>query len=179
MRLPNLAPGATGLRSRSYDFAMPEPRSDEHRPIGAVRRARFVTHSHSPGRPRLWNAIAIVLGLFFTMAGVMHFANPSFFDAIVPPWLWPSERFWTYASGVAELIVGLLIFVPRTRRVGALGAIVLLIAVYPANLYMTWDWRDRSFSEQFLSWARLPFQFVFIWLAWMVARSQPSADKRS
>lgn len=109
----------------------------------------------------------------------MHFANPSFFDAIVPPWLWPSERFWTYASGVAELVVGPLILVPRTCRVGALGAIVLLIAVYPANLYMTWDWRDHSVGQQFLSWAQLPFQFVFIWAAWMVARSQPSGYARS
>ena len=152
---------------------------DERRPIGTVRRARFVTHSHSPGRPRLWNAIAIVLGVFFTLAGVMHFANPSFFDAIVPPWLWPSERFWTYISGFAELIVGPLILVPRTRRIGSLAAIVLLIAVYPANLYMTWDWRDRSVGQQFLSWARLPFQFVFMWVAWMVARSQPSRSTRA
>jgi len=158
---------------------MAEPRFDEHRPIGTVRRSRFVAPIHSPGRPRLWNAVAIGLGLFFTLAGIMHFANPSFFDAIVPPWLWPSERFWTYASGVAELIIGLLILVPRTRRIGSLAAIVLLILVYPANLYMTWDWRDRALDQQFVSWARLPFQFVFMWAAWMVARSQPSGHTRS
>jgi uncharacterized membrane protein len=110
--------------------------------------------------------------VFLTVAGVMHFVNPSFFDAIVPPWLGPSERFWTYASGVAELMVGPLLIIRRTRRIGALAAIVVLIAVYPANLYMVWDWRDRSFGERTVSWARLPFQFVFIWLAWMVARSQ-------
>lgn len=78
----------------------------------------------------------------------MHFVNPQFFDDIVPPWLPPSERFWTYASGVAELVVGPLLLTSRTRRVGALSAIVLFIGVYPANLYMTWDWRDRPVSEQ-------------------------------
>lgn len=152
---------------------------DERRPIGTVRRSRLVAPIHSPGRPRLWNTVGIGLGIFFTLAGVMHFVNPSFFDEIVPPWLWPSERFWTYASGVAELVVGPLILVPRTRRIGSLAAIVLLIAVYPANLYMTWDWRDRALNQQFVSWARLPFQFVFMWAAWMVARSQPSRPARA
>jgi uncharacterized membrane protein len=118
-------------------------------------------------RPRL----AIVLGVGISAAGLMHFVNPKFFDAIVPPWLPPSERFWTYLSGVAELIVGLMLFVPRWRRRGAIALIVLLIAVYPANLYMTWDWRDRSVSEQVVSWVRLPLQFVLIALA--RAASQP------
>jgi uncharacterized membrane protein len=118
--------------------------------------------------------IALGLGTFITLAGVMHFANPTFFDDIVPPWLPPSERFWTYLSGVAELIVGPLLLIPRTRRLGALAAIGLFVVVYPANLYMVWDWRDRSAGEQFVSWARLPFQFLFIWLAWMVYRRESS-----
>lgn len=115
-----------------------------------------------------WNRVAVVMGAFVTIAGVMHFVNPQFFDDIVPPWLPPSERFWTYLSGVAELIVGPLIIVHRTRRIGALAAIALFVAVYPANLYMTWDWRDRPFSEQLVSYGRLPLQFVMIWLAWRV-----------
>jgi uncharacterized membrane protein len=116
------------------------------------------------------DVLAMFLGGFITFAGVMHFVNPTFFDDIVPPWLPPSERFWTYASGLAELVVGTLILWPRTRRVGALAAIGLFIAVYPANLYMVWDWRDRPASEQVIAWARLPFQFLFIWVAWRVAQ---------
>ncbi len=127
----NLAPGATFLLPPLYDLGMAKATRDERRPIGTVRRSRFVVPVHSPGRPRLWNAVAIGLGLFFTLAGVMHFVNPSFFDEIVPPWLWPSERFWTYISGFAELVIGPLILVPRTRRIGSLAAIVLLIVVSP------------------------------------------------
>lgn len=118
-----------------------------------------------------WNRVSLVLGTFITLAGVMHFVNPQFFDDIVPPWLPPSERFWTYASGVAELVVGPLLFFSRTRRIGALSAIVLFVGVYPANIYMTWDWRDRPFSEQIVSYGRLPLQFVMIWLAWRVFTS--------
>lgn len=116
------------------------------------------------------NTIAVVMGVFVTFAGVAHFVNPEFFDEIVPPWLPPGERWWTYASGVAELVVGPMLLVPRWRRAGGWAAIVLLVAVYPANLYMAWDWRDRALSEQVVAWARLPFQFVLVWLAWQVTR---------
>jgi uncharacterized membrane protein len=47
---------------------------------------------------------------------------------------------------------------------------VLFIAVYPANLYMAWDWRDRPLGERVVSWVRLPLQFVFVWVAWQIAR---------
>jgi len=118
--------------------------------------------------------VAVLLGVFITIAGVAHFVSPGFFDAIVPPWLPPGERFWTYASGVAELIVGPMLLRRRWRHAGALAAIVLFIAVYPANLYMTWDYRDHAVGEQIISWVRLPFQFLFIWLAWRVAtRTRP------
>ena len=121
--------------------------------------------------------VALALGLFFTVPGVAHFASPGFFDAIVPPWLPPGERFWTYASGVGELIVGPMLLSRRYRHAGALAAIVLLIAVYPANLYMTWDYRDHAVGEQIISWVRLPFQFLFIWLVWRVAsRNRPASQ---
>ena len=113
--------------------------------------------------------LAIIIGAFVLFAGVMHFANPSFFNEIVPPWLPPSEAFWTYVSGVAEIGIGVMLLRPSARRLGALAAIWLFIAVYPANLYMAWDWRDRPFNEQLVSYGRLPFQFLFIWLAWRVA----------
>lgn len=120
---------------------------------------------------------AVVLGSAVTLAGIMHFVAPSFFDAIVPPWLWPNQRTWTLASGVAELVVGPLLVVPRWRRVGGVAAIVLFVVVYPANLYMTWDWRDRSAGEQAVSWLRLPLQFVLIWLAWRVHRRAVQAAR--
>ena len=109
------------------------------------------------------------MGVFVLFAGVMHFASPGFFNDIVPPWLPPSESFWTYASGLAEIVIGLMLLRPSTRRRGALAAVWLYVLVYPANIYMTWDWRDRPVGDQVVSWVRLPFQFVFIWVALRVA----------
>ena len=119
----------------------------------------------SSPRPRL----AVGLGAGIGAAGVLHFVRPEFFDAIVPPWLPPSQRFWTLISGVAELVVGVMLFIPRWRRSGAIALFVLLVAVYPANLYMTWDWRDRPTGERVVSWVRLPLQFVLFALARMAS----------
>jgi len=119
----------------------------------------------SSPRPRL----AVGLGAGIGAAGVMHFVRPEFFDAIVPPWLPLSQRFWTLISGVAELVVGVMLFVPRWRRSGAIALFVLLVAVYPANLYMTWDWRNRPAGERVVSWVRLPLQFVLFALARMAS----------
>ena len=116
-----------------------------------------------------WNRIGAVMGVFVLFAGVMHFASPGFFNDIVPPWLPPSESFWTYASGAAEVVIGVMLLRPSTRRRGAIAAAWLYVLVYPANLYMTWDWRDRTVPEQIVSWVRLPFQFLFIWVAIRVA----------
>lgn len=125
---------------------------------------------------QFWNRVAVVMGLFVGFAGVMHFASPEFFNDIVPPWLPPSEAFWTYVSGVAEIVIAILLLRSSSRRAGAIAAIWLYIAVYPANLYMAWDWRDKPFSDQVVSYGRLPFQFLFIWLAWKIAQATDDSD---
>ncbi|NDE60083.1 MAG: DoxX family membrane protein, partial [Acidimicrobiia bacterium] len=69
---------------------------------------------------RAWNRVGVVMGVLVFLAGVQHFVNPDFFNDIVPPWLPPSESFWTYASGVAELIIGAMLISTKYRRQGAL-----------------------------------------------------------
>jgi uncharacterized membrane protein len=116
-----------------------------------------------------------LLAFFLLGAGIMHFVNPEFFDAIVPPALPGSERLATYLSGVAEVAVGIGIIVQRTRRVALWGAAVLFVAVYPANLYMAWDWRDRELSERLVAYVRIPLQIPLIWYAVARARRQRAA----
>ena len=142
------------------------------------RGSMFGAHQTVEMTSKTVGRIATALGAFITLAGVMHFVNPKFFDDIVPPWLPPSERFWTYLSGVAELIVGPMLLWPKYRKQGALAAIVLFVAVYPGNIYMVWDWRDEPFSKQIVAYGRLPFQFVFIWLAWKVFTDSSASDTR-
>jgi uncharacterized membrane protein len=117
-----------------------------------------------------------LLAFFLLGAGISHFVNPEFFDAIVPPALPGSERLATYLSGVAEIAVGVGVIVQRTRRMALWAAAALFIAVYPANLYMAWDWRDRELSERLVAYGRLPLQIPLIWWTVVMARRQRAKE---
>ncbi|MDD7965171.1 DoxX family protein [Actinomycetospora lemnae] len=115
-----------------------------------------MTRSPAPPAPA-----AVLAGGLLTM-GVLHGVAPRPFDTLVPPWLPGSPRLWTYASGVAELAVGAAVAVPRTRRLGALAAAALFVAVFPANVQMAWDWRRRSWPWRAVAYGRLPLQAPMI-----------------
>lgn len=105
-------------------------------------------------------------------AGMLHFVRPKPFDGIVPPQLPGSQRFYTYASGVAELTTAALLAAPRTRKVGGLSAAVLLTAVWPANMYMAWLWRRKPWYLQFITIARVPLQVPMIRAAWGIYKGR-------
>ncbi|MGQ0716118.1 MAG: DoxX family protein [Pseudonocardiales bacterium] len=105
-----------------------------------------------------------------TSTGVLHFAVPAQFDAIVPEQLPGSARTWTHLSGAAELVVAALIAVPRTRRLGGLLAALLFVAVFPANVKMAIDWSDRPDWMRALAYARLPLQIPLILWALLIYR---------
>ena len=107
--------------------------------------------------------------------GVGHFLAPKPFDTIVPAELPGSPRFYTYASGVAEVGVGALLLAPRTRRFGAAAAVALFLAVYPANINMVRLWWDKGWPARIAAMARLPFQFPMIIRAIKIRRAAPPA----
>lgn len=121
-----------------------------------------------PGRGHARALSAALLGM-----GALHFAAPKFFDALIPPELPGEPRTYTYASGVAELGIGALVAVPRTRRFGARLAILLFIAVFPGNLQMAREWvaSDRPLPLKAGALLRLPLQIPMITTARKVARS--------
>ena len=81
------------------------------------------------------NIVGFILGLPFIWIGIQHFVNPNAFNAIVPGYLgWP--LFWTYASGVLEILLGLGIMLPPTRRISSRLLFVLVILMSLANLNM-------------------------------------------
>jgi uncharacterized membrane protein len=116
------------------------------------------------------NRAAIGLTALLTFAGLTHFVNPGFYDPIVPHALPGRDRWWTWASGVAELGCAAAVASLRTRRAGALAAAVLFVAVFPANIQMAIDWRDRAVAERLLAYGRLPLQVPLVVWAWRVRR---------
>jgi uncharacterized membrane protein len=112
------------------------------------------------------------LVVLLTSSGVLHFAAPASFDAIVPEQLPGAARTWTHLSGVAELVTAALIAAPRTRRFGGLLAALLFVAVFPANVKMAIDWSDRPVWMRVLAYGRLPLQIpLVLWAVFVYRRA--------
>ncbi|MGH3821365.1 MAG: DoxX family protein [Pseudonocardiaceae bacterium] len=124
------------------------------------------------------SAAAAGLVALLTSSGVLHFAVPAPFDAIVPERLPGTARTWTYLSGATELLVAVLIAIPRTRRLGGLLAALLFLAVFPANVKMAIDWSDRPAWMQALAYGRLPLQIpLVLWAVLVYRRAAVSPDR--
>ena len=107
----------------------------------------------------------IIMSLFYIGAGINHFINPDWFVRIVPPIL-PFKITIVYISGIFEVILGCLLIFPKTRFIAGWGLILLLLAVYPANIYVALTNGKAMDTTPMIAWIRLPFQFVFIGLAY-------------
>ncbi len=108
-----------------------------------------------------------LLSLLFVAAGLNHFRSTPLYVSIMPPYL-PFPLALVYLSGLAEIAGGVGVAVPQTRRAAGWGLLMLLLAVFPANIYMATDKvvPDSYQIPTFLLWARLPLQFVLMFWVW-------------
>ncbi len=128
-----------------------------------------------------WRTILRCLtAVVFVCAGANHFAHPRFYLKIVPPFF-PAPAALVAISGACEIIGGIGLLIPPLQRAAGWGLLALLIAVFPANLYMALD-PDRvphGDIPVWLLWFRLPMQAVFIAWVWWVALKQPRSPHPS
>lgn len=95
----------------------------------------------------------------------MHFITPDFYVQIMPPYL-PLHRELVYVSGFFEITFGLLLLVPRFSRFAAWGIVALLIAVFPANIYV-YQHQEILPAPPLIHLLRLPLQGLFLlWAYW-------------
>ncbi len=105
-----------------------------------------------------------LMGGIYIFAGIMHFVKPRMYIRIIPPFF-PNPKVLNAIAGAFEIILGLALFFPSTRSIAAIGIILLLLAVFPANIYMY-----QKGAKGIPKWAlllRLPLQFVLIAWAFM------------
>jgi uncharacterized membrane protein len=110
-----------------------------------------------------------LLAFAFILAGFNHFINSAFYLRMMPPIL-PAHLFLIYLSGIFQIALGVLLLIPKYTRLAAWGLIALLIAVFPANVYM---WMNAELFPEFSNTAlflRLPLQIVLIaWAFWFTS----------
>ncbi len=109
----------------------------------------------------------------FLVAGIGHFAATDFFMKVMPPEI-PYHRELVLISGAIEVTLGAMLLIPRTTRLAGWGLIALLIAVFPANIYV-YRHPELFPLPQFVHLLRLPLQGVLIYWAYRFTRRDPRA----
>lgn len=128
-----------------------------------------------PPEPLLKRVIRLLSSLAMVGVGILHFVRPEGFVKIVPAFL-PAPLFLVYLSGFFEIAGGLGVLLERTRRLAGLGLVALYVAVFPANINMAVN--DIQPADGHIPiaalWLRLPFQILFIAVAWWLSRPSPA-----
>jgi uncharacterized membrane protein len=117
------------------------------------------------------------MALIYIVGGINHFGSTPFYMAMMPPYL-PAHLALVYLSGVCELVLGIGVLIPATRRLAAWGIVALLVAIYPANLYM-WTSHMAMNGKQIptaFHVVRLVAQLLLIYWAWTFARRPRQAS---
>jgi len=112
--------------------------------------------------------------VFYVFAGTLHFLKPAPYLRIVPPYI-PWHLPMVLISGAFEILGGVGLLVPQARRNAAWGLVALLIAVFPANIYMATNPIDAGAASiaPVLRWGRLPLQLLLVW--WLLWCTRPRA----
>jgi uncharacterized membrane protein len=118
------------------------------------------------GQTLAYRLAAVLLGV-----GTLHFLVPKPFDGLIPVELPGTPRFYTYASGVAEVSIGAALLARSIRRRAALAAAALFVAVFPGNVNMVRLWWDKPWPMRIIALARLPLQIPMVTTALKVARA--------
>jgi len=114
----------------------------------------------------------LLLSIFFTYAGIDHLVSPDFYVSIMPPWI-PAHLELVYLSGVFEVMGGVGVLIPRFRALAGAGLVALLVAVYPANLYMAFNPELFPDIPVAALYVRLALQLVAFYWAYSVTRPDP------
>ena len=123
------------------------------------------------------NTLRWLAAIFFIVAGIGHFVKPELYLKIMPAYL-PAPALLVLLSGVAEISGGIGLLFRPLRRAAGWGLIALLVAVFPANIYMLQHPGLFDFAPWIL-WARLPLQIVFIAWVWFVGIERPHQKRMS
>ena len=120
--------------------------------------------------------LRVALAIFFVAAGAYHFVNPDFYMQIMPPQV-PAPRTMVLLSGALEIVGGIGVLIPRVRTAAGWGLISLLVAIFPANIFMALNPERFSGVPVVVLYLRLPLQVLL--MAWVrVATSGPRCGRR-
>lgn len=120
----------------------------------------------------IWIVIRIIFAIFMIFAGVQHFLKPEFYIPFVPSFL-PFPIAIIYISGVVEIVLGVMLFIPKYIKIGALGLMILMLLFLPIHIWDVFSNTPAIGSHQ-AAMVRLPVQLLFIAIAWKLKANEDS-----
>ncbi|OXA98026.1 DoxX family protein [Flavobacterium oncorhynchi] len=106
-----------------------------------------------------------LMAILYILAGLNHFRNPGMYIKIIPP-VFKNPKVINILSGAAEIVLGILLTLSFSTHIAAWGIIALLIAIFPANLYMYQNKKASFDLPKWILFVRLPLQVVLIFWAY-------------
>lgn len=106
-----------------------------------------------------------LMAVIFILAGINHFRNPKLYERIMPPYF-PAHKSMVVLSGVAEMILGLMLLTPENQHLAAWGIIAMLVVFFTVHIHMLINEKASLKLPKWVLIIRFPLQFVLIWWAY-------------
>ena len=121
---------------------------------------------------RLYHVSLIAQALLYVLGGINHFWHTGFYVHIMPDhYAHPGPL--VLASGAAEILGGIGLLAPATRRFSAAGIVLMLIVYFDVHVFMLMHAGQFPEVPAWILWARIPMQFVLIaWAAMYLRRER-------
>jgi uncharacterized membrane protein len=119
----------------------------------------------------------IALVIMFLFTGFSHFSSLKHdFAAMIPAPL-PNGPWVIYLSGVFEIAGAVGLLIPRTRRLAGIGLLLLLVAVFPANVNAIINGIPFGGDAPTPLWVRAPMQLLYIGMVWWTSIKKDSREE--
>lgn len=105
-----------------------------------------------------------LMSSIYLLAGIFHFIKPKTYKAIMPKYI-PNREILVYLSGIAEIVLAIMLWFPSTRNMAIYGIILMLFVFLLVHFYMVTD-VYRTKIPSWALWLRIPLQFVLMWWAY-------------
>lgn len=108
------------------------------------------------------------MAILYILAGINHFRRPKLYNKIIPPFL-TNKKFIAEFSGLVEIMLGVYLCIPVFSNLAAISIMILLVLIFPSNIYMLMDEKASLGLPKWLLYARIPLQFILMLWAYQYA----------
>ncbi|PKP24929.1 MAG: hypothetical protein CVU03_10355 [Bacteroidetes bacterium HGW-Bacteroidetes-2] len=106
-----------------------------------------------------------LMAVIYILAGIHHFRKPKLYERIIPPYI-PAHKSMVILSGIAEMVLGLMLLIPENQHIAAWGIILMLILFFTVHIYMLQEEKAALKLPKWVLFLRIPLQILLIFWAY-------------